>query len=172
MTHRFYHYSAEPFTLDRARVYHQDGCESLQMKPRGLWLSVESDDEDSFGWRDWCEGEEFQLSCLTHRAELVLQPDVNVLHLDSSAALLAFTRHYESSNERFSFLRQMIDWPAVTRDYRGLVIAPYDWSLRLDLRWYYAWDCASACIWDCSTLQAAARNNSVPKVAQKVAQNP
>ena len=148
---RFYHYSAAPFTFDPARVYHQDPVESLQFKPRGLWLSVESDDEDSFGWRDWCEREDFQLSGLTYRTELALPLDVTVLHLESAAALLAFTRRYQRTVEAFSFL-QPIDWPAVARDYRGLVIAPYDWSLRLDLHWYYAWDCASACIWDCSTL--------------------
>jgi hypothetical protein len=148
---RFYHYSGSPFTFDQARVYQQEHYESLQLKPHGLWLSVESDDEDSFGWRDWCEREDFQLSGLTHRTELTLQPDAPVLHLESSAALLAFTRRYQRSVERVSFL-QPIDWIAVARDYRGLIIAPYDWGLRLDLHWYYAWDCASACIWDCSTL--------------------
>lgn len=150
---RFYHYSEDLFALDPARVYPQ-GRESYQMKPHGLWLSVETDDEESFGWRDWCEREGFGLSRLTHRAELNIAAGVNVLHLDSAAALLAFTRRYETTVEGFSFLRP-IDWAAVAHDYQGLVIAPYDWSLRLDLHWYYAWDCASACIWDCSTLSAA-----------------
>jgi hypothetical protein len=151
---KLYHYSAEPFVLDPQRVYQQEGHEKLQMKPRGLWLSVESDDEESFGWRDWCEREEFGLSRLTHRTELILQP-AHVLHLDSSAALLAFTRRYERTHDGFSFFHLM-DWAAVAQDYRGLLIAPYDWNLRLDLHWYYAWDCASACIWDCSTLVHAA----------------
>ena len=148
---RLYHYSAEPWVFDPQRVYSQDRVDQLPMKPRGLWLSVESNDEDSFGWRDWCEREAFRLPDLTHRVELVVQPDVHVLHLDSSAALLAFTDRYERTIEGFSFLHP-IDWAAVAQDYQGLLIAPYDWDLRLSLHWYYAWDCASACIWDCSTL--------------------
>ena len=147
---RLYHYSEEPFTLDPQRVYPQD---TLPMfKPRGLWLSVESDDEDSFGWRDWCERENFRRHALAHRTELALRPDVNVLHIDHAAALLDFTRRYQTTVESVSY--RMLDWSAVTRDYRGVVIAPYLWDCRLELRamWYYAWDCASACIWDCSTL--------------------
>jgi len=149
---RLYHYSEEPFVFDPSRVYPQDDVPMF--KPRGLWLSVETDDEDSFGWRDWCDRENFRRHALTHRTELTLLPDVHVLHIDRSSALLDFTRRYRTTvEEELSY--RMIDWTAVTRDYAGLIIAPYDWDLRLDHRttWYYAWDCASACIWECSVLQ-------------------
>lgn len=164
MIGRLYHYSAEPFVFDPTRIYRQDPREALPIKPNGLWCSVESDDEDSFGWREWCEREGFGLSRLTHRTELTLQPGANVLHLASSSALLAFTRRYESAVAVMigSPIRQ-IDWTLVAHDYQGLVIAPYDWDLRLDWRtqWYYGWDCASGCIWD-GTAVAVTSTASTP----------
>ena len=43
-----------------------------------------------------------------------------------------------------------IDWKKVKSKYQGIIIAPYQWSCRLNLdsNWYYGWDCASGCIWD------------------------
>ena len=41
-----------------------------------------------------------------------------------------------------------IDWPKVAERYDGIIIAPYQWSRRLDgPMWYYGWDCASGCVW-------------------------
>lgn len=137
--------------LDRARTYRQEPVTKFPLKPQGLWLS--SPDEDSFGWRDWCERESFGLPRLQHRGEVFLRPDANVLHLDTEPALLAFTHRYERTIPGFSFLVP-VDWCAVARDYGGVIIAPYQWTLRLELHWYYSWDCASACIWDCTTLDA------------------
>ena len=158
---RLYHYSAEAFVLDPHRTYVQERVESLPMKPNGLWLSVESDDEESFGWRDWCERENFGLPRLTHRTEVVLRPGANVLHLDEPGALIAFTRLYQRVVHGISFCAP-IDWVAVARDYSGLVIAPYQWTLRLDLHWYYGWDCASGCIWDCTALDQPRGDNYGP----------
>jgi hypothetical protein len=112
------------------------------MKPHGLWLSVESD------WRDWCEHNDFHLEALTHRTEVALRPAVNVLRLATTSELRAFSRRYECMWQGLS----LPDWVAVTRDYGGLIIAPYVLESRLELLWYYGWDCASGCIWDCSTL--------------------
>lgn len=43
--------------------------------------------------------------------------------------------------------------------YDGIIIAPYVWSLRLDIDffWYYDWDCASGVIWN-----SAAVSNLIP----------
>lgn len=146
---RLYHYSAEPFVLDPHRAYRQD--QPFQLKPNGLWLSVDDPDTPSIDWREWCEREEFRLHALTQCAEVVLVPDANILQLDTEPALVAFTRRYQTNAGGLS----MIDWGGVAREFQGLLIAPYQWRRRLDVDmvWYYAWDCASACIWDCMTLR-------------------
>lgn len=56
-----YHYSSEPHQLDLSRTYDQAGDLN---KPRGLWLSAECGTEEQYGWRDWCEGEEWNLDGL------------------------------------------------------------------------------------------------------------
>lgn len=50
----------------------------------------------------------------------------------------------------------LIDWRRVAESYQGIVIAPYVWARRHHLAsgWYYAWDCASGCIWDSAAVAA------------------
>lgn len=125
-------------------------------KPRGLWLS----DEDDFGWRAWCEAEAFRLEALRFATRFTLRPNHQVRILRSRGDILRFTDDYgapppwpiESWTLRQGFY---IDWALVAQDYQGLLITPYQWSMRLDQRcfWYYAWDCASGCVWDLSAVQ-------------------
>lgn len=141
---RLYHYTPTPFTLDQ-RVYTQvDG----EMKPRGLWLSAE-DDENSHWWADWCTSEDWNVERLAYKTEIVVRPEANILHLTSPEALTEFTQKF--SKTMFKHV-QMIDWSAVKSLHQGIIIAPYQWSRRLDLMWYYGWDCASGCIWDTSVV--------------------
>jgi hypothetical protein len=114
-------------------------------KPRGLWVSVDGEDD----WASWCRGEEFHLDDLAHRFRVDIEP--GTLVLATAEDLLAFTASYGApdslGNTEFTM---RIDWRAVARAYPGIIIAPYQWSQRLDNRthWYYGWDCASGCIWD------------------------
>jgi hypothetical protein len=145
---RLLHYTAAPFIFDPHRAYRQDHG----MKPAGLWLSAEDDTDDSFGWRDWSAREDFQLADLTYCTQLALRPGVNVLHIDTAAGLRAFGRRFHRD---YHGCRGFIDWAAVAGIYQGLIIYPYQWQVRLDLLWYSGWDCASGCIWDCTTLQVS-----------------
>ncbi|QBI98814.1 hypothetical protein SEA_BOBBY_184 [Mycobacterium phage Bobby] len=47
-----------------------------------------------------------------------------------------------------------IDWGKVAADYGGIIIAPYQWSRRMDPHWYYTWDCASGCIWNLEAIES------------------
>lgn len=142
------HFSADPFTLDPDRAYEQSAS---KIKPAGLWLSVDGDDD----WPSWCLGEGFRVGALTHRTALQLVPDARVLWLSTPDDVLAFGVKYGGEMTR-EFL--WVDWPQVATDWDGLVIAPYQWSLRLDPRthWYYGWDCASGCVWNLAALTAKA----------------
>jgi hypothetical protein len=138
------HYSARPLTLDRDRAYVQSAG---NMKPAGLWLSVDGDDD----WPTWCRGEEFRIESLTHLTQFRLVPDARVLWLSMPDEVVEFHGKYAGELTR-EFL--WIDWPRVAADWDGLVIAPYQWSLRFDPRvpWYYGWDCASGCVWNPAVL--------------------
>lgn len=131
-----FHYSSQPFVLDRTRTYTQ-----RHFKPCGLWLSVGDD------WKQWCEKEEFHLAGLTHRTPIVLRSDANLRVISDLFQFDTFTAKYQNQWAPFD----PIDWPRVVEDYDGIIIAPYFWDRRMT-HWYYSWDCASACIWNIKCL--------------------
>lgn len=139
------HYTATPLGLDPERQYVQS---AMNVKPVGLWVSVDGPDD----WPAWCRGEEWGVGSLAHRTPITLAADADVLVLRTKADLLAFTLKYGGQMSR-EFL--WIDWPQVAADHDGLIIAPYIWSLRFDSRtsWYYGWDCASGCIWNLAAIE-------------------
>ncbi len=47
----------------------------------------------------------------------------------------------------------VIDWFAVSKDYDGIEICPYQWNQRMNLDWYYSWDVGSGCIWGSSAFK-------------------
>ena len=117
-------------------------------KPEGLWVSVDGDDD----WPSWCRSEEWGLGRLAHHHRVTLADGANLLVLSSADDLDAFTAVFGRTPEHLTDLFEArdyaIDWPAVAERWQGVVIAPYQWSRRFDLSWYYGWDCASGCIWD------------------------
>jgi hypothetical protein len=155
MPPHLYHYSAEPFMFDPTRTYRQDPSAKDQVfKPRGLWLSVEPDDDpDERTWRTWCVAEDFHLEALVHRTEITLALGADILWLRTAADIRRFDQTYR---RRLWDAVDAIDWPTVVTQTQGLIIAPYQWSVRLDLLWYYGWDCASGCIWDAGAVRIVA----------------
>ncbi|QGJ95232.1 hypothetical protein QDA11_gp12 [Microbacterium phage Jayden] len=152
------HWSPEPFVLDRERTY--DQTEFGNGKPRGLWLSDESD----LGWKEWCESEEWGLGTLAHSTEFEPVEDHGLLIIPSAADLRQFTNIYRGhpvfrGAGGTSLGSHWIDWERVAAKYTGIVITPYQWSARLDLdsMWYYGWDVASACIWNLDAIRQVVR---------------
>lgn len=138
------HYSAKPFTFDRNHVYRESGCG----KPCGFWLSVEGEDD----WQEWCGSNDFGLG--QHVYEVELTSAANVLHIPSSGALHNFNGYYGKPG--FSPRLGDIDWDRVAADYDGIIIAPYQWVVRMESAffWYYSWDCASGVIWNLGAVEA------------------
>jgi len=148
---RLIHYSAKPLeriwsiTIDDQKVF-RNGVH----KPRGLWVSVEGEQD----WKEWCEAENWGLNRLACAAEIILAPQANVLHLSSETDLDRF--HKEFATVLFRYGKGLgeytaIQWPVVAAKYDGVIIAPYIWSRRRGgavSDWYCGWDCASGCIWN------------------------
>lgn len=145
MSERLLHYSDDPIVVAYAVPQ-----EDLRSKPRGLWVSVEGADD----WRSWCEAEGYGNPAEQYCYQVTLKPAAKVLRLKTTAEILGFAKKY-NADPYFGRIPTMmsgygVDWPAVAEKYDGIIIAPYNWNLRLDNRthWYYGWDCASGCIWN------------------------
>ena len=143
------HYSEHPIekVLPRKQI-----ASNTNFKPRGLWVSVDGEDD----WKHWCECENFRPECLKYHYRVVLAPEANILHLATVESILAFTDQYASKAFNLSAYNHFIDWPLLETKYQGIVIAPYQWGLRMLEKtfWYYPWDCASGCIWDAAAIQS------------------
>lgn len=117
-------------------------------KPRGLWVSADGPQD----WAEWCTAEQFRDVAAQYRHRVTLAPSHSVLHLATLDALLEFSEAYKVPDPWHDDAPRVgvgtIDWPRVAERHQGVVIAPYQWPARLNLLWYYPWDCASGCIWD------------------------
>ena len=154
---RLVHFSAEPLGELHAVAQVDSDRRGEYAKPKGLWLS----DEDDYGWRKWCEDEEYGVERLALAHEITLAEDANVLHLSAAHELDDFTERYGAQLSGWPLSQfgrvYAIDWQKVAVDYRGLLITPYQWERRLSLGWYYGWDCASACVWDPAAIASVER---------------
>ena len=141
------HYSPSPLTCVHSTQQNADYDLHAFNKPKGLWLSVEGEDD----WKAWCESEQFMTARLKYIHEIQLHDDADIIRLTCRKDMEQFTKRYGRKSEfarRFSFDERAIQWTRVANEHQGIIIAPYIWSARLELNWYYGWDCASGCIWD------------------------
>jgi hypothetical protein len=139
---RLLHYSAQPFVgPPRSAV----GWLGINMKPVGLWLSVEGDRD----WPEWCRAEEFGIANLACVSEIVLKPKAKVLRLTTALDIDLLTEECGRELLPGWGTTRTLDWHAIAEKHDGIIIAPYQWSRRLDGRtaWYYGFDVACGCIW-------------------------
>ncbi len=139
------HHSSEPVVLDNNRSYLMNPLAHKGFKPRGLWYSW--DGEQS--WAEWCESEQFRDTSRQYAYRVLVMDSVDILKLETPKDILTFTYDYPKKLYPGAH-STVIDWETVMKDYDGIEIFPYQWSLRLhhETLWYYGWDCASGCIWN------------------------
>lgn len=139
------HFSIEGWKLNRNYVYLQ-----RHFKPRGLWLSDESD----FGWKEWCESEEFGLERLASATQFSFTDDANILHLKNLDDVMAFAKEWDDGKYPDHPYMSGIDWEGLSFVYDGILITPYlkSWDLRLPT-WYLGWDVSSACVWNLNAIE-------------------
>jgi len=145
---RLVHYSASPLTAVRS----VEQTDQPHFKPRGLWVSAETGNED--GWAEWCLEESFALGRLACLSEIKLAADARILRLASARDIDEFTARRGVAAVPVYRTHRTINWQPVAEEYQGIIIAPYIWERRLTdhAPWYYAWDCASGCIWDAAAI--------------------
>lgn len=146
------HYADKQVTLDRSRVYRQLEYVRPYTKPVGFWVSVLGEDD----WPSWCMSEEFQIESLAFEHAVTIADGANILLLGTATALDRFTEEFGvrtvHSLNGSVWTNVHINWHGVISRYDGIIIAPYQWERRLELDWYYGFDCASGCIWNLSAI--------------------
>lgn len=138
------HYSDKIINvLDRDYTYPES-----YHKPNGFWVSVDGNKD----WKAWCESEDFLIEKLVFKHNIILSEKNNILYLDNDNEILKFNDDYVIGDKKD--YGNKINWSELKKDYQGIVIAPYSFNLRFDMRthWYYTWDCASGCIWDLNAI--------------------
>jgi hypothetical protein len=117
-------------------------CMGAPGKPaHAFWYEIDDD------WKRWCKDERFCVEKYAHE-HLVDLGDANVLFIDNARDLLQFSEDYKDQGSGSFFIDfYYVDWSLVAKDYGGIEIAPYLWECRLNVGWYYGWDCASGAIW-------------------------
>lgn len=152
---RLLHYSEKPLTRLRRKPVVQRDVMGSYTKPRGLWVTPEGDE---WGWMEWCGSERFRVDDWKHETDIFLTKNNNVLHLTTPLEMVAFDCEYKEdfSYKEESYVYQRINWQRVASEYDGLIISPYQWKHRLNMDWYYGWDCASGCIWNPKVLKLGA----------------
>lgn len=117
-------------------------------KPNGFWISVEGKGD----WLSYLEHESGDSDLPPHTHEIVLATDARILRIDSFEAIMDFSRSHIVKGGWASRVSASyeIDWNRVRTEWQGIIIAPYQRPARThpESMWYYAWDCASGCIWD------------------------
>jgi hypothetical protein len=149
-------YDGAPILIDTLATRSQSENLSPYQKPCGFWITDDSEN----CWRSWCLSERFGLENLTHKHEVDLD-ESRLLILRSAYEVEHFARGFVVAkpwNYRNShYVDKCIDWRRVADQHSGIIITPYQWSLRLadGFSWYYGWGCASGCIWDASAIRDA-----------------
>lgn len=141
------HYSGEQLGSVRSRP--AQGAKPF--KPDGLWLSVGDE------WERWCRDESFDLESLAYVHQITLKEDARIAVISTPDALRRFTNTYRGSelSARTDYCLT-IDWGRVAKTYQGILVTPYLWGCRFEgwATWYYAWDCASGCVWDPEAIES------------------
>lgn len=121
-----------------------DKTNRILWKPQGLFLSVDGDCD----WEWWCEVEGFRNTKAQYKYQINFKPDAKVLYLTTVEEIIAFTEKYSTIEIYPGALDRYPDWERLAQEYQAIIIAPYQWSLRMEMMWYYTWDCASGVVWD------------------------
>jgi hypothetical protein len=163
---KYIHYSDKP--LNHLLDVPPEAQSENGMKPRGIWFGIGS------SWKDWAATEFFgdiptdvkniyaAKFSLEKETAIVLKKNAKILRIKNAKQLDNFTKKYPGEDEYLKPVKnveyglgRMINWKRVTKDYDGIIIAPYIASRRLSVQtpWYYGWDVASGCVWNIDAIR-------------------
>lgn len=141
------HFTDEPLRCVRSTAQLKDPMyRGVLDKPIGLWVSVDGEHD----WQDYCRGFPGRRGKL--RYSVTLASNAKILLLDTLSRIAEFVQQYGvEASYGIPSMGPAICWESVAQKHEGIIISPYQHSLRGPLLfndWYLTWDCASGCIWD------------------------
>ena len=131
--------------------------EKMFTKPQGgLWASpVDAD----FGWKDWCELENFQHTDFNKSFKFTIKDDAKILHINKANQL---DKLPQSENTMLSrTMMTILDFEKLQKEYDGMELhlseevfpKKADWNYN-GLYWrLYGWDCDSILIFNEKAIQ-------------------
>lgn len=128
-------------------------------KPKGgLWASRK---DDEFGWKDWCEREDFRLDSFDRSFEFTLKDSANVLVLNNRDQLdflpqIKYGERYRYHKDDWSS-ECYLNFEKLSKEYDAIDIpdiSPFYWAL-------YGWDCNSILIMNPDIVEVIERKDDV-----------
>lgn len=115
-------------------------------KPSGLWASPEI---STWGWKQWCESEEYHTERLQKSFRFTLKPNAKILHINSFREAIPFLindtdygRIYELNLEK------------IYQKYDGIEVwMSKDWENFHYTLPFSTWDVDSLCVWNTNVIK-------------------
>lgn len=113
----------------------------FQYKPHGLWASpVDSE----YGWKEWCEDEEFYMYKLEKSFKFTLSPEAKILMIKAPEDTYPYTKEHG-----LLVAENALDLNKIYSEYDAMEV---DFSDNyIELRYdpiFYSWDVDSICVWN------------------------
>ncbi len=146
---RYIHFGSNHYDKQRLeRAVTSDKKYRRLDKPNGLWASPI---DAKYGWKEWCENEEFRLEGLEESFEFTLSPEAKILRIEK----LSDATDYFIADRRIDYANTLIttvyslNLPLIYDRYDAMeVILSNDWQTFHDINIFYTWDVDSICVWN------------------------
>lgn len=139
----YVHYGADQYNKDLVEIRKSW---TIPAKPdKGLWASPLDAD---YGWKDWCQGEDFRLETLDASFKFVIKDSANILHVHSEKDILPYVIpcEYRFCITETSSLDKL-DQELLYSKFDGIELHLSDnYSMHNGI--FNTWDCDSICVWN------------------------
>ena len=144
----YIHYGNDKFDPERLRV-REDRCSYQEkIKPSGLWAC---DENAHWGWKEWCEGEGYNVEDLATHFRFKLAPETKLLTINSmrEASEYILVDHGSDPSRAALIYDIRLDTERLYKEYDAIYVnLDEDWSAFRDNFIFYTWDVSSLCVWN------------------------
>lgn len=143
----YVHYGSDTFSRAKVALSASDWSKISIGKPDGLWASPVDARE---GWKDWCEGVDWNTASLNKHFKFKLKDTARILEVHKIEDILLYVyKHHLGWGLWYDgkSVKVYLDKQALMEDFDGMELYLSE-NYKLRDQFFYAWDCDSICIWD------------------------
>lgn len=155
----YIHYGSNKFDVKKFVPMTANECDNsgnsfLNKPPHGtcIWASPV---DTHFGWKEWCENEEYAMDKLNTSFTFTLKPNARILLVKLCSDVDKYLTNlpdlpYKSYSFRPEALLMFkyVDFVKMAKDYDGMELCHDDNYGDLHYGLFYSWDCDSIVIWN------------------------